>query len=256
MARRMPLLPEYVRGGSAARRSPIRTRPPWEVGQDAPGLEAGARIGLKSDRRGGDFLMLGGMGVPRRHAGGEMVGRRSIWEAVLPVVTAGVLVFLANAYVIQIFTVSSASMAPTLLSGDSVFVNRIVYRLHPPGRGDIIALLAPRADGREFVKRVVGLPGDVVTERDGHFFVNGAVVAETQGSATAEAPAPAKGQMSRRVPAGQLYVLGDNPGTSMDSRFWGTVDEREVVGKAFLICWSRGRHGWEVRWGRIGSWLR
>jgi signal peptidase I len=186
----------------------------------------------------------------------QSVGRRSIRDAVLPVVTAGVLVFLVHGFVIQVFTVSSASMAPTLLSGDSVLVNRFVYHLHPPGRGDIIALLSPQADGREFVKRVVGLPGDVVTERSGRFFVNGAPVPGTQANGTADAAGAAVGVLSRRVPAGQLYVLGDNPGTSMDSRFWGTVAEREVVGEAFLICWSRGRQGWEVRWGRIGRWLR
>lgn len=175
--------------------------------------------------------------------------RRSAWEKVLPVVVAGALVFLAHAFAIQVFTVSSASMSPTLQPGDSVLVNRLVYRLHLPRRGDIIVFRFPQADGREFVKRVIGLPGDVVEEHGGRIYVNGAAPAPV----AALAPAT---PLAQRVAAGHLYVLGDNPDTSLDSRFWGTVDEREVVGKAVFICWSREEHWWQVRWDRIGRWLR
>ena len=181
--------------------------------------------------------------------------RRNLRAGILSVITAGALVFLVHAFMIQIVTVSSASMSPTLLPGDFVLVNRLVYHLHPPRRGDIIALRFPQADGREFVKRVIGLPGDVVREEGGRLYVNGALLAQAQPIDTNEQPAPEGRQLPRPVPAGRLYVLGDNRDSSLDSRFWGTVGEEDVVGEAFLICWSRGKHWWEVRWRRIGRWL-
>lgn len=188
------------------------------------------------------------------HARGLAAIRRRVLESILGLAVAAGLLFLAQAFVIQAFTVPSASMLPTLLPGDSVLVNRLVYHLHPPRRGDIIALRFPQADGREFVKRVIGLPGDVVMEQGGHFYVNGVLLAQVQPIDSNEQREPEGSQLPRLVPAGRLYVLGDNSETSLDSRFWGTVSEGDVVGEAFLICWSRGKHWWEVRWNRIGRW--
>jgi signal peptidase I len=146
-------------------------------------------------------------------------------------------------------------MSPTLLPGDFVLVNRLVYSVHPPRRGDLIVFHFPKTGGREFLKRVIGLPGDVVEEKDGRYSVNGTAVRRVRAAAqgdTREGPWQAG---PSRVPANQFYVLGDNDGTSLDSRFWGTVDEHEVVGKAILICWSRGPNWWDVRWRRLGYWL-
>jgi len=143
-------------------------------------------------------------------------------------------------------------MVPTLLPGDIVLVNRLAYRLHTPRRGDIIALRFPQASEREFVKRVIGLPGDVVKEQDGRFYVNGAVLAPAGMIAPEDERALAVGQIPRLVPMGQIYVLGDNPEGSLDSRYWGTVDEQDVIGEAVFIFWSRGERWWNVRWDRIG----
>jgi signal peptidase I len=157
--------------------------------------------------------------------------------------------------VIQVFTLTSASMSPTLLPGDSVFVNRLAYRLHPPNRGDLIAFRFPQADGREFVKRAIALPGDLVSEQGGRVSVNGTLLAHVAPMASGDEPGPDADKLPRVVRAGHFYVLGDNRGSSLDSRFWGTVNERDVIGEAFLVCWSRGRRWWEVRWSRIGRWL-
>ncbi len=173
----------------------------------------------------------------------------------LSVIAAGVLILLAQLFVIQLFTITSASMSPILQPGDSLLVNRMIYHLHPPRRGDIIGLRFPQADGREFVKRVIGLPGDIVKERNGRFYVNGALLAQAQTVASEDEVAPGGSLPPRQVPAGRLYVLGDNPESSLDSRFWGTVGEQDVAGKVFLICWSRGKHWWEVHWDRVGRWL-
>jgi signal peptidase I len=146
-------------------------------------------------------------------------------------------------------------MSTTLLPGDSVLVNRLLYRLHPPRRGDIIVFRFPQADGREFMKRVIALPGDVVEERVGRFQVNGIPLPNRLSDQSDRGVAVTLNEAPRRIPIGQLYVLGDNQDASLDSRFWGTVDKRNVDGKAFLICWSRGKHWWNTRWDRIGRWL-
>jgi signal peptidase I len=194
------------------------------------------------------------MDAPREKMGKERAVRRTTWGSLL-VVVVWALLFSACAWAFQVSELSSASMSPALLPGDSVLVNRLIYRLRPPRRGDIIVFHFPQTGDRNFVKRVIGVPGDVVQEQAGRLTVNGLVVhvSRTDPSDPAEALNAALGP--ERVPADRLYVLGDNWRTSLDSRFWGTVDEREVVGKAVLICWSRGTHWWDVHWNRIGRWL-
>ena len=194
------------------------------------------------------------MDAPREKMGKERAVRRTTWGSLL-VVVVGALLFSACAWAFQVSELSSASMFPALLPGDSVLVNRLIYRLRPPRRGDIIVFHFPQTGDRNFVKRVIGVPGDVVQEQAGRLTVNGLVVhvSRTDPSDPAEALNAALGP--ERVPADRLYVLGDNWRTSLDSRFWGTVDEREVVGKAVLICWSRGTHWRDVHWNRIGRWL-
>lgn len=194
------------------------------------------------------------MDAPREKMGKERAVRRTTWGSLL-VVAVGALLFSACAWAFQVSELSSASMSPALLPGDSVLVNRLIYHLRPPRRGDIIVFHFPQTGDRNFVKRVIGVPGDVVQEQAGRLTVNGLVVhvSRTDPSDPAEALNAALGP--ERVPADRLYVLGDNWRTSLDSRFWGTVDEREVVGKAVLICWSRGTHWWDVHWNRIGRWL-
>jgi signal peptidase I len=171
------------------------------------------------------------------------------------VVIAGALLFSVCALAFHVSELSSVSMSPTLLPGDSVLVNRLIYRLRSPRRRDIIVFHFPQTGDRDFVKRVIGVPGDVVQEQAGSLTVNGLVVnvSRTDPSGPAEALNAALGP--ERVPADRFYVLGDNWRTSLDSRFWGTVDEREVVGEAVLICWSRGAHWWDVHWSRLGRWL-
>ena len=184
------------------------------------------------------------------------VVRRMTRSGVAVVVIAGALLFSVCALAFQVSELSSVSMSPTLLPGDWVLINRLVYRLRPPRRGDIILFHFPQTGGRDFVKRVIGVPGDVVKEQAGRFTVNGLVVhiSRTDPSGPAETLHAALGP--ERVPTDRFYVLGDNWRTSLDSRFWGTVDEREVVGEAVLICWSRGAHWWDVHWSRLGRRLK
>lgn len=170
--------------------------------------------------------------------------------------TVALLVLVMAAFTVNSITVPSGSMLPALEPGDAVLVARLPYHLHPPRRGDIIVFRYPQDTSRVFVKRVAGLPGDVVEEMVGRFYVNGIAVPSGRAIPAGEGPMPVATMPPRRIPPGRLFVLGDNPGASLDSRFWGTVDERNVIGKAFLIYWSSGKHWWDVRWQRIGGWLR
>ena len=190
----------------------------------------------------------------RRNTHGAAV--RRIPEGLWALVAAALLIVLMRAFVVRPFSVFSGSMRPTLEEGDSVLVNEIVYRLHPPRRGDVILFRYPRDKGWGFVKRVVGVPGDTVAARDGRLWVNGLPLAEPYVVPASESDAAVLNLGARRIPPGQLFVLGDNRGASLDSRFWGTVDERDVIGKAFLIYWSGRSHLWGVRWERVGQWLR
>lgn len=168
------------------------------------------------------------------------------------VVVAGALLFSVGALAFHVSELTSVSMSPTLLPGDSVLVNRLIYRFRTPRRGDIIVFHFPQTGGRDFIKRVIGVPGDVVQEQAGGLTVNGMVVHVSRTVPSDPAPATNAELGPQRVPADRFYVLGDNWRTSLDSRFWGTVDAREVVGEAILVCWSRGAHWWDVHWNRLG----
>ncbi len=196
-----------------------------------------------------------GMSIPEPPAAKRPLAvyarRRGV--ALAAIAAAAALCGLALTF--QVVRVASASMSPTLLPGDLVLVSRLLYVLHPPRRGDLIVLRFPQAEGREFVKRVVGLPGDVVEERGGRFLVNGVAARLAHEESSEDAGGAERALGPSRVSAHRLYVLGDNRGTSLDSRFWGTVYEHDVVGQAVLVCWSRGEYWWQVRWDRIGRWL-
>jgi signal peptidase I len=186
---------------------------------------------------------------------GSVAGRRGIVASILVLAATAALLFLGQAFAIQVFTVSSSSMLPTLRPRDSLLVNRLAYRLQLPHRGDVIVFRFPRVEGREFVKRVIGLPGDVVEEQGGQVYVNGKLLPREALTDAGQEAEPAVSMVPQRVPSNQLFVLGDNRAASLDSRYWGPVDIHKVVGKAFLVCWSRGMHWWDLRWDRIGHWL-
>jgi signal peptidase I len=185
----------------------------------------------------------------------RMASRRGFREGILAAAMAALLIFLLQAYGFQVIVVSSRSMTPTLRRGEVVLVDRLSYEFGSPQPGDLIVFHFPEAGDRSFLKRVIGVPGDTVAERDGRFLVNGSPLAWSGAHASAPGAAGALNMPPVRVPAGRYFVLGDNPSASLDSRFWGTVTQHEVMGKALVILWSQGAHWWDVRWNRIGRGL-
>lgn len=128
--------------------------------------------------------------------------------------------------------VDGFSMKPTLQDGEFVLVNRLAYRIGEPQRGDIIVFHFPLDPAsQDLIKRVIGLPGDVITTRGGVVFVNGQPLREPY---IAAAPLYS-GEWT--VPPDQLYVLGDNRNDSSDSHSWGMLPVQEIVGKAVFIYW-------------------
>jgi signal peptidase I len=148
------------------------------------------------------------------------------------------LALLALAFFMRTPQVSGLSMAPHIASGEIVLINTIAYRMHAPARGDIIAFHHDALTPETYIKRVIGLPGDRIRIDRGKVFVNGAALGEPY---VRYADARSFAQVT--VPAGSLYVLGDNRADSDDSRFWGFVPENAVLGKAVAGIWPLGHVG-------------
>jgi signal peptidase I len=178
---------------------------------------------------------------------------RVLAEYVLVAVAAVVVALLLQAYVVKPYRIPSESMAATLVPRDRVLVNRVIYRLHEPRRGDVV-VLDSAAVGRVLIKRIVGLPGDVISLDDGHVYVNGRRLSEPyvrRVDGRAEPTEPFRGsgrpwslEEPYKVPAGHYFMMGDNRTVSDDSRDWGPAPRREIIGEAFLTYWPLSRlHG-------------
>jgi signal peptidase I len=150
---------------------------------------------------------------------------------VLETLVLSVVLFVSINIISARIRVDGASMEPTLVSGEYVIVNKLSYRLGSPDRGDIIVFHFPRDPREEYIKRIIGLPGDVVEAKDSSIYVNGQLLNETY----LQAKTNYSGTWT--VPHGQLFVLGDNRNNSSDSHDWGTVPDENVVGKAILVYW-------------------
>jgi signal peptidase I len=182
---------------------------------------------------------------------------RSVLDWTLSIVVAVVVVLAVKVEVANPYRVPSASMEPTLhcarpaancLAGrsDRVVANRFIYRFRDPKRGEIVVFDAPAATAQAcnesgtFVKRIIGLPGEAVSERNGFVYVDGRKLAEPyvapslRDDRTAEWP---------RVPPESYFVMGDNRSHSCDSRVWGTVPRENLIGPVFLTYWPLNRLG-------------
>jgi signal peptidase I len=162
--------------------------------------------------------------------------RRSIWDFLKTLVVAFVLAQFVMISVAQAFQVEQYSMEPNLLPHDRVLVNKFIYRFRPPHRGEIVVLKPPTDPSRNYIKRVVATAGQRVEIQRGRVYVDGRPLAESYlHVATMGRYGPVV------VPAHQVFVLGDNRGNSEDSRAFGFVPDRNLVGEAILIYWPPQR---------------
>ena len=148
------------------------------------------------------------------------------------------LFFAINAISARI-RVDGSSMEPTLHSGEFMIVNRLAYKLGSPQTGDVVVFHYPGNPDQEYIKRVIGLPGDRVVIANGRVSVNDQVLDEPYIAA------PPEYEESTTVPPGMLFVLGDNRNNSSDSHSWGPVALDQVVGKAVMVYWP------PTEWGLV-----
>ena len=237
----------------------------------APDAESGA--GLADDQAPSDDEAN-----PEANGDDEKSGtkrKRPFWRDLSVIVIAAlILTILLKAFVVQVFSIPSGSMENTLLPGDRILVNKMVYRIRPIDRGDIVVfsgsgswdpptqgpgnlfarawddvtgLVGIAGPGTDYVKRVIGVPGDhvVCCNALGQVTVNG--VALSEKSYIYPGAAPSQIRFNITVPPGRLWVMGDNRADSDDSRYrtgdpgGGTIPESAVVGRAFVIIWPLSR---------------
>lgn len=185
---------------------------------------------------------------------------------------AAILALIIRTFVVQAFKIPSGSMEDTLLIGDHLLVNKFIYGLQVPGvdgrflairepqRSDIVVFEFPEDRDksfwkrRDFIKRIIGLPGDTVEIRDKKVYVNGQlfVVPEEIYKDGTLLPGGRDNMPPIKVPAGHYFMMGDNRDRSYDSRFWGFVTKDEIKGLAFIKYWSWDSDRLRPRWDRIG----
>jgi signal peptidase I len=167
--------------------------------------------------------------------------RAIVIEILQTVALAGVFYLLISLLTARV-VVEGPSMRPTLLSGEWIVVNRLTYKMGSPQRGDVIVFLPPtNAQTDDLIKRVIGLPGETVEIRDGSLWVGGSLLEESYASGAT--------YPDNRWELGEdeLFVMGDNRPVSLDSRSFGPIKIREVVGKAWLIYWPPQEWG-PIEW--------
>ena len=191
-------------------------------------------------------------------------------EYIEAILLAIVIAFFIRTFVIQAYKIPSGSMKPTLLIGDHILVSKFNYGIRlplvrstlipvgTPKRGDIVVFIYPEDRSKDFIKRLIGLPGDVIEIRNKNILLNGLPWSDTRGVYVDNLIIPGAVQPRDNfgpvtVPEGSLFVMGDNRDESYDSRFWGFVPMKDVLGKALIIYWSWNQENHGVRLGRIGS---
>ena len=177
-----------------------------------------------------------------------------------------ILALVIRTFVVQAFKIPSESMVKTLLVGDHLlaskfsygikipFTHTYIYKGEDPEKGDIIIFEYPNDPSVDYIKRIVGTPGDTIEVRNKQLFRNGEPVKESFVRFTEpDRIQPVRDNFGPvTVPADKYFVMGDNRDNSMDSRFWGFVDRSAIRAKAWRIYWSWGGLG-DIRWDRIGK---
>ncbi len=202
-------------------------------------------------------------------------------EYVKSILIALILALIIRAFVVQAFKIPSGSMIPTLLIGDHIlvtkfyydvkipFIDKSIWHFRDPQRGEVVVFRYPVDPSKDFIKRVVGLPGDRILIKDKKVYINGKELREDYVRYSDPRIFPA--EISPRdnlgplvVPPRSLFVMGDNRDESYDSRFWKFVDFSALKGKAWIIYWSWNSNGsmsfdpnkFFIRWNRLGQRIR
>ncbi|HPJ97544.1 MAG TPA: signal peptidase I [Syntrophales bacterium] len=199
--------------------------------------------------------------------------KSKIQEYAEAIIIAILIAVFIRTFVVQAFKIPSGSMKPTLQIGDHILVNKFIYGVKipwlrntvfpvtEPQRGDIVVFIYPQDRSKDFIKRVIGLSGDKIEIKNKVIFINDRPYQDGHGVYVDNYVIP--GALQPRdnfppviVPPDSIFVMGDNRDQSYDSRFWGPVDLKDIMGKAFIIYWSWDRDHLDVRWSRLFNLLK
>jgi signal peptidase I len=205
--------------------------------------------------------------VPRLKTTGQKSTVKSLIELVVTVAIAVGLALLIQAFIVKPYRIPSGSMIPTLAIGQRVLTNRLVNHpslgdivvFHPPkgadatpavcgsrtqgmGHSEACDTPTPQQSSQTFIKRVVGMPGDKISIVDGHVFRNGVREKDSYTAECGNDPS-CNFRTPITVPPGEYFMMGDNRGQSDDSRFWGPVPDKWLIGVAFFTYWPPDRIG-------------
>lgn len=230
-----------------SQRNPADDDALWDDPQQgyAGGGYAGGRLPPGPPRRGGgwdDFTAPPPPPAPspRRVRRAAASGRRAhLAREIIETIVLTVVIFVAIRYSVQTFRVDGDSMKPGLNSQEYVLVNKLAYLFNGPSRGDVIVFHFPVNPAEDFIKRVIGLPGDTIQVTPTQIIVNGDVLKEPYISQPLNQTV-----VNITLKPGEYFVLGDNRPFSSDSRSWGTVPRDYIIGKATVVFWPLSN--WEV----------
>lgn len=185
------------------------------------------------------------------------VGKKGvIREWIESIVIAFVLAMLVRTFLVQAYKIPTASMVPSLIPGDKIFVSKIVYGpripllgarlpgLRKPKRGDVVVFIEPTERKKVYVKRLIAFPGEKVEIKYGSIYINDQIVSDPRISKNFYYNDDPYGQDAVVVPAGYFFVLGDNSANSYDGRKFGFVPLKDLLGEGMVIWWPLKRIGW------------
>lgn len=172
---------------------------------------------------------------------------RKVWKVLLELaetlVIAGAIFVVVYAFLIRPFQVTGQSMHPTFQNGEYVFTNLLSQRFGPLDRGDVIVFKAPPSEDKDYIKRIIGIPGDRVKIENGKVYLNGSLLQEPYIAPDIRTDARGFAQEGNEVTVSEdtYFVMGDNRPFSSDSRDWGLVPFDKVIGKSAVVYWPLNR---------------
>lgn len=160
-----------------------------------------------------------------------------VWDLLESVGVAVILAIVIRIFLFEPFYIPSWSMSPILKPGDKIIVNKFTYRISQPKRGDIVVFKYPKNPKKDYIKRIIGLPGETIKVRNNKVFVDERELVETYLSDGLIYPdfGPVV------IDNGKYFMMGDNRSDSLDSRYWGTLDRKLMLGEAMVIFWPISR---------------
>lgn len=168
--------------------------------------------------------------------------RYRLIREIVETIVLTLLMFLVIRFAIQNFNVDGTSMEPNLHNGELILVDKWTYLFRPPARGDVIVFIAPPHPDMDYVKRVIGIPGDVITVNNTTVIVDGVTLNEPYVSPQNQGNLFANKKIQNMVvPPNDYFVLGDNRAVSSDSRDWGFVPKANIIGRAAFVYWPLGQ---------------